>query len=161
MAVIGGGNSALEAVLDLVKIAEHVSLVSLTGLTCDPILAEKIKGAPNLTVYLQHATEQIEGTKLVEGIVISDMKTGERKRLPVSGVFVEIGLMPNSDAVKQLLPLNEAGEVPVNCSSETGVPGLYAAGDVTTVPEKQILVAAGEGVKAILQAHRYLQRLAA
>lgn len=159
VAVIGGGNSALEAVLDMVKIAEHVSLLSLTGLTCDPVLSDKLNGVPNITVYLQHATERIEGTKLVEGIVIRDLNTGDRKRLPVTGVFVEIGLMPNSDAVKHLVPLNETGEVPVNCSSETQVPGLYAAGDVTTVPEKQILVAAGEGVKAILQAHRYLQRL--
>jgi len=159
VAVIGGGNSALEAVLDMVKIAEHVSLISRTGLTCDPILVEKTKGFANLTVYLQHVTERIEGTKLVEAIVIRDLTTGEIKRLPVAGVFVEIGLVPNSDAVKHLLSLNEIGEVPVNCSSETAVPGLYAAGDVTTVPEKQILVAAGEGVKAILQAHRYLQRL--
>ncbi len=159
VAVIGGGNSALEAVLDMVKIAEHVSLVSLTNLTCDPILSTKLKGVPNLTIYLQHATQSIEGTRFVEAIVIRDLKTGETKRLPVTGVFVEIGLMPNSDAVKHLVTLNEIGEVPVNCSSETSVPGLYAAGDVSTVPEKQILVAAGEGVKAILQAHRYLQRL--
>lgn len=159
VAVIGGGNSALEAVLDMIKIAGHVSLVSLTALTCDAVLSDKIKGVPNLTVYLRHATERIEGTKLVEGIVIRDLNTGDRKHLPVTGVFVEIGLVPNSDAVKHLVPLNETGEVPVNCSSETAVPGLYAAGDVTTVPEKQILVAAGEGAKAILQAHRYLQRL--
>lgn len=159
VAIIGGGNSALEAVLDMVNIAEHVSLISLTDLTCDPILSAKLKGVPNLTVYLRHATERIEGTRLVEAIVIRDLKTGETKRLPVAGVFVEIGLMPNSDAVKHLVTLNETGEVLVNCSSETSVPGLYAAGDVTTVPEKQILVAAGEGAKAILQAHRYLQRL--
>ncbi len=159
VAVIGGGNSALEAVLDMIKIAEHVSLITLAGLTCDPILLEKTRGAPNLTLYPRHTTERIEGTKLVEAIVIRDPETGEQKRLPVSGVFVEIGLVPNSDAVKHLVPLNEVGEVPVNCSSETSVPGLYAAGDVTTVPEKQILVAAGEGVKAVLQAHRYLQRM--
>jgi alkyl hydroperoxide reductase subunit AhpF len=80
--------------------------------------------------------------------------------LEVGGVFVEIGLVPNSEPVKGLAALNQTGEVTVNSNCETGVPGLYAAGDVTDVPEKQIVVAAGEGAKAALQAHRYLQRLA-
>jgi alkyl hydroperoxide reductase subunit F len=160
VAVIGGGNSALEAALDMVKIAEHVDLVSLTPLTGDAILIEKLKGAPNLSMYIEHQTQRIEGQDFVEGLVIKDSKTGENKRLAVSGVFIEIGLMPNSEPVKGLLKLNELGEVPINCSCETAIPGLYAAGDVTDVPEKQIVVAAGEGAKAMLQAHRYLQRLA-
>ena len=95
----------------------------------------------------------------MEGIVIKDLKTGNSQQLDVSGVFIEIGLVPNSDMVKGIIKLNQIGEVPVNFSCETEIPGLFAAGDVTTVPEKQIVIAAGEGAKAALQAHRYLQRL--
>ena len=160
VAVIGGGNSALEATLDMVKIAEHVNLVSITPLTADPVLIEKLPSAKNLTVFLEHQPEEISGKGLVEGIVIKDLRTGEHKKLDVSGIFIEVGLSPNSDMVKGLVKLNQHGEVPVNCSCETEIPGLFAAGDVTTVPEKQIVIAAGEGAKGALQAHRYLQRLA-
>lgn len=160
VAVVGGGNSALEAALDMVKIAEHVDLVSLTRLTGDAILIEKLGDAKNLTIYLEHKTEKIEGQDFVQRLFIKDLKTGQSKQLEVGGVFVEIGLVPNSGAVKHLIKLNELGEVPVNCATETELPGLYAAGDVTTVPEKQIIVAAGEGAKAALQAQRYLQHLA-
>ena len=159
VAVIGGGNSAIEAVLDMVKIAEHVDLVSLTPLTADSILVNKLSGAKNLDTYIEYQTVKIEGQELVEGIVIGGLNSGEEKRLDVTGVFIEIGLAPNSDAVKELLPLNKLGEVPISSFCETTVPGLYAAGDVTDVPEKQIIIAAGEGAKAALQAHRYLQRL--
>jgi len=160
VAVVGGGNSALEATLDMVKIAEHVDLVSLTPLTGDAILIDRLSEAKNLSIYTEYQTEKIEGQNLVEGMVIKDPKTGEKKRLDVSGVFIEIGLVPDSKPVSGLIKLNKWGEVPVSCSGETEVPGLYAAGDVTNVPEKQIVVAAGEGAKAALQAHRYLQRLA-
>ena len=159
VAVIGGGNSAIEAALDMVKIAEHVDLVSLTPLTADSILVNKLSGAKNLDTYIEYQTVKIEGQELVEGIVIKGLNSGEEKRLDVTGVFIEIGLAPNSDAVKELLPLNKLGEVPISSFCETTVPGLYAAGDVTDVPEKQIIIAAGEGAKAALQAHRYLQRL--
>lgn len=159
VAVIGGGNSAIEAVLDMVKIAEHVDLVSITPFTCDPIMVEKLSGANNLTIYTEHQTEKILGQKMVEGVVIKDLKTGNSLQLDVTGVFIEIGLVPNSDMVKDLVKLNQIGEVPVNCSCETEIPGLFAAGDVTDVPEKQIVIAAGEGAKASLQAHRYLRRL--
>lgn len=159
VAVIGGGNSALEAALDMVKIAEHVYLVSLTPLTGDPILIKRLSDAKNLTTLIEYQTEKIEGKELVEGIGIKNIRTGEEKRLDVTGIFIEIGLVPNSEPVKDLLPLNRSGEVPVSCFSETTAPGLFAAGDVTDVPEKQIIIAAGEGAKAALQAHRYLQRL--
>jgi alkyl hydroperoxide reductase subunit F len=160
VAVIGGGNSAIEAALDMVKIAEYVDMVSVAPLTGDPIMIEKLTAAKNLTIFTEFQTEKIFGQGLAKGIVIRDLKTGISQPLDVTGVFVEIGLVPNSDLVKDLVKLNENGEVPVNCSCETEIPGLYAAGDVTTVPEKQIVIAAGEGAKATLQAHRYLQRLA-
>ena len=125
-----------------------------------PFLFDRLSEAKNLSIYTEYQTEKIEGQNLVEGMVIKDPKTGEKKRLDVSGVFIEIGLVPDSKPVSGLIKLNKWGEVPVSCSGETEVPGLYAAGDVTNVPEKQIVVAAGEGAKAALQAHRYLQRLA-
>ncbi len=158
---MGGGNSALEAALDMVKIAEHVDLVSLTPLTGDAILIDKLGDAKNLNIFTEYQTERIDGQDFVEGMLIKALKNGESKRLGVTGVFIEIGLVPNAEAVKDLIELNKVGEVPVSCSGETSLPGLYAAGDVTDVPEKQIVVAAGEGAKAALQAHRYLQRLAA
>ena len=160
VAVIGGGNSAIEAALDMIKVAEHVDMVSITPLTGDPIMIEKLSDAKNLTIYTEQQTAKIIGQDMVEGIVIKDLKTGNSKQLDVTGIFVEIGLLPNSDMVKDLVKLNKVGEVPVNCSCETEIPGLFAAGDVTTVPEKQIVIAAGEGAKASLQAHRYLRRLA-
>ena len=144
---------------DMVKIAEHVDLVSLTPLTGDPILVDKLKGTQNLDIFTEYQTEKIEGEGLVEGVKIKEIKGSKTERLDVTGVFIEIGLVPNSDPIKELVELNKLGEVPVNCACETTVPGLYAAGDVTDVPEKQIIVAAGEGAKAALQAHRYLQRL--
>lgn len=159
VAVVGGGNSALEAALDMVKIAEHIDLVSLTQLTGDPILIDKLSDAKNLDIFTEYQTERIEGQDFASGMLIRDLKSGESKRLDVAGVFIEIGLEPNSEPVSGLVELNKWGEVPVSCACETTVPGLYAAGDVTDVPEKQIVIAAGEGAKAALQAHRYLQRL--
>ena len=159
VAVIGGGNSAIEAALDMVIAAEHVDMVSVTPLTGDPIMIEKLLAAKNITIYSEQQTEKIVGKVAVEGIVIKDLKTGAPKQLDVSGVFIEIGLVPNSDMAKDLVKLNQLGEVPVNSSCETEVPGFFAAGDVTNAPEKQIIIAAGEGAKAALTAHRYLRRL--
>ncbi|TET87154.1 MAG: thioredoxin-disulfide reductase [Dehalococcoidia bacterium] len=159
VAVIGGGNSALEAASDMVKIAEHVYLVSLTPLTGDQILIDRVKDASNLNIFLEYEVVEIEGSNRVEGVTIRNLKTGEEKKLEVGGVFVEIGLIPNSEVVRGIAKLNGLGEIEVTCACETGVPGLFAAGDVTNIPEKQIVVAAGEGAKAALQAHRYLQRL--
>lgn len=159
VAVVGGGNSALEAVLDLIKIAEHVDMVSLTQLTGDQVLINQLKGVKNLDIFLEYKTRQVEGEGFVTSMTIEDTKSKEKKKLNVSGVFIEIGMVPNSEPVKHLIKLNKFGEIPVNCSCETELTGLYAAGDVTNVPEKQIVVAAGEGAKAALQAHRYLQRL--
>ena len=159
VAVVGGGNSALEAANDMVRIAEHVHLASRTPLTADEVLIDRASGASNLTMYLDHEVLRIEGSTRVEGIVLRDMKTGQERDLEVHAVFVEVGLIPNSDLVSGIVHLNELGEIQVSCSCETGVPGLFAAGDVTNVPEKQIVVSAGEGAKAAIQAHRYLQRL--
>jgi alkyl hydroperoxide reductase subunit F len=159
VAVVGGGNSALEAADDMIKIAEQVYLISLTQLTGDQVLVDKVKQAKNLTVFLEYEVMEILGDKFVDGMRIRDLKSKVEKKLDVAGIFIEIGLIPNSDFARDIAPLNRLGEIEVDCSSETGVMGLFAAGDVTNVPEKQIVVAAGEGAKAALQAHRYLQRL--
>jgi alkyl hydroperoxide reductase subunit F len=159
VAIIGGGNSALSAAQDMLRLSPHIYLVSLTPLTADRAIIENASGAPNLTILIEHRTEEVLGNEQVEGILVRDLKSGEEKRLEVKGVFVEIGLLPNSAPVARLVKLNERGEVPVNKNCETVVPGLYAAGDVTDAPEKQIVVACGEGAKAALQAHRYLQKL--
>jgi alkyl hydroperoxide reductase subunit F len=159
VAVIGGGNSALEAAEDMVKIAGHVYLVSLTPLTGDQILIDKVKAANNLTMFLEHAVLEIKGESSVEGIKVRDLKSKQERELDIGGIFIEIGLIPNSEPFKGIVRLNRLGEIEVNCANETGVSGLFAAGDVTNVPEKQIVVAAGEGAKAALEAQRYLQRL--
>ena len=159
VAVIGGGNSALESADDMVKIADHVYLVSLTPLTGDQILIDKVKSASNLTMFLEHEVMEVKGESRVEGIKIRDLKSKQERKIDVSGIFVEIGLIPNSEPFKGIVRLNRLGEIEVNCATETSVLGLFAAGDVTNVPEKQIVVAAGEGAKAALKAHHYLQRL--
>ena len=159
VAVIGGGNSALEAADDMIKIAEHVYLVSLTPLTGDQILIDKVTNASNLSIFLEHQVLEIKGEDRVEGIKIRDLKSKQEREFNIGGVFIEIGLIPNSEVIKEVVTLNRLREVEVNCANETGVLGLFAAGDVTNVPEKQIVVAAGEGAKTALQAHHYLQRL--
>ncbi|MGD0232294.1 MAG: FAD-dependent oxidoreductase, partial [Syntrophorhabdales bacterium] len=158
VAVIGGGNSALEAAIDMTKIARRIYLVSLTPLTGDHILREKVLEAPAITVMTEHEVVEVTGNGMVSGIRIRDLKTGQEKALQAGGVFVEIGLIPNSDFARGMVTLNEFGEIIVNCACETGVPGLYAAGDVTNVPAKQIVVAAGEGAKAALEAHKFIQK---
>jgi len=158
-AVIGGGNSALEAIIDLLKIAEEVSSISEVGFTGDAILVERIQNNPKLKVYPHHKVLEIKGEQMVENLVIEDVRKGGKQVLEVQGIFVEIGLIPNSDPVKSLVALNTANEIEVNCRSATGIPGLFAAGDVADTPEKQIIIAAGDGAKAALQAQKYLQRL--
>ena len=158
VAVIGGGNSALEAAIDMTKIARRIYIVSLTPLTGDNILKEKAMEASNITIMTEHQTMEVLGEGMVSGIRVKDIESGKEQVLEVGGVFIEIGLIPNSDFVRGMLTLNELGEILINCACETEVPGLYAAGDVTNVPAKQIVVAAGEGAKAALQAHLYLQK---
>jgi alkyl hydroperoxide reductase subunit F len=159
VAVIGGGNSALEAVLDLAKYTSHIDLVSITQLTGDKVLSDKLSDIKDLTVHLEYRVKSIEGKQFVSGVTIEEIKTQKIKTLDVEGIFIEIGLVPNSELLKDIVKLNEYGEIKVNCTGETGIEGLYAAGDVTDIPEKQIAVAVGEGVKAVLRAHRYLQHM--
>jgi len=161
VAVIGGGNSAFETVLDLVKIASKIYLIDIaSSWKADPILLEQIeKEKKKVTFFPAHRVAEIKGKDKVEGITIESLDEKDTKRLSVQGVFIEIGLVPNSELAKPLVKLNQIGEIVVDCSNRTNIPGLFAAGDVSSVPEKQIIIAAGEGAKATLTAHQYLMRL--
>ena len=161
VAVIGGGNSAFEAALDLVKIASRIYLVDVAATwKADPILLEQIKKEKKkVTFFPAHRIKEIEGKDKLQGITIESSNSKETKHLSVQGVFIEIGLVPNSEFARSLVELNQIGEIVVDCSNHTSIPGLFAAGDVSSVPEKQIIIAAGEGAKATLIAHQYLMRL--
>lgn len=160
VAVVGGGNSGLDAAVQLMRICPKVYLIeSQEELRGDEVVQEKIRAAHNVEILTSTTVEEIHGDVMVNGITVVDLDTGEERTIDVKGVFVEVGLTPSTDFLKDVVRLNENGEIPVNCAAETGVPGLYAAGDVTDVPEKQIIIAAGDGAKAALGAYAYLVRL--
>jgi NADH-dependent peroxiredoxin subunit F len=162
VAVIGGGNSGLDAAVQLTRITPKVYIVErMERLRADEILQQKVREAHNVEILLETVPVQISGDVTVSAITVQHLPTGEQRTLPVRGIFVEIGLVPNTDFLGDLLELNEWGEIPINCATETKIPGLFAAGDVTNVPEKQIIIAAGEGSKAALRAYSYLIRLPA
>jgi alkyl hydroperoxide reductase subunit F len=156
VAVAGGGNSALEAALDLVKVAKQVYVVSLTPITGDPILKDKVAHSPNVEILTEHEILRIVGESGVEGIEIKSLTTGKGRMLDVQGVMIEIGLMPNSELFVDTLETNERGEIVIDSRCRTGVAGVFACGDVTDVPFKQVVVAAGEGAKAALSAYDYI-----
>jgi NADH-dependent peroxiredoxin subunit F len=156
VAVIGGGNSALDAVLQLTKIARKVYVLDREPkFRADPIVVEKVEKDEKVSVYHSAQVEEIMGDSFVKGLRF--VQDGVRKELAVEGIFVEIGWTPSS-AIAPDLEKNERGEVLVNCRSETNIPGIFAAGDVTSVPAKQIIVACGEGAKAVLTAFAYVNR---
>jgi alkyl hydroperoxide reductase subunit F len=157
VAVIGAGNSALDAALQLIKIARHIYIINITSvLAGDAVMREKLERTQNVTLLNNTQVTAVVGEKMVSGINIQEK--GKEKLLSVQGVFVEIGLMPNSEFAKDIQK-NELQEIKVNSQNATNIPGVFAAGDVTDVPEKQIIVAAGEGAKACLSAFRYLMQL--
>ncbi len=159
VAVVGGGNAALEAAEDLVGIADRVYLVSLAQVTGDSRVLERLAKAPNFTAFLDSEVVEIEGSGVVEGVKIRGRRNGGDTELRVGGIFVEIGRVPTSQLASGIARVNGFGEIEVNRNCETGVPGLFAAGDVTDVPDKQIVIAAAEGAKAALQAQRYIRGL--
>jgi len=157
VAVIGGGNSALDAAIQMMNITNKVYLINITDdFTGDSVMQEKVKNNPKVRILHNTRVESITGDKFVKGINVDTH--GKKETLDIKGIFIEIGLMPNSWFAKGL-DKNEKGEIKVNCANETNVPGIFAAGDVTSVPEKQIVIAAGDGAKAALGAFRYLARM--
>ena len=154
VAVIGGGNSALDAALQLMNIAKHIYVINITAkLGTDAVMREKVEESKTVTVLNNTQVTAVIGDKMVNAIKVE--REGREETLPVKGVFVEIGLIPNSEFAKDI-EKNQYGEIKVNFRNETNIHGIFAAGDVTDVPEKQIIIAAGEGSKACLSAFRYL-----
>jgi NADH-dependent peroxiredoxin subunit F len=156
VAVIGGGNSALDAAIQLMRIAKHVYIINIaSNLTGDAVMQEQVLASPLVTVLNNTQASAVLGDKMVKAIQIK--REGKNEILPVEGIFVEIGLIPNSEFAKTV-DKNRSGEIKVDCYNQTNIEGIFAAGDVTDVPEKQIIIAAGEGAKAALSVFRYLVR---
>jgi alkyl hydroperoxide reductase subunit F len=156
IAIVGGGNSALEAVIEMDTVAKRIYLVSRGEWTGDEILQDKVAAAKRVEVLKNHQPVEIHGQEKVTGLTVTNLDTGETRRLDVDGVFIEIGLFPNTDFVLDLVETNERGEIKVDRHGRTGVRGIFAAGDATDSHDKQIIIAAGEGAAAALAAFEYL-----
>jgi alkyl hydroperoxide reductase subunit F len=162
VAVIGGGNSGVEAAIDLAGIVGHVTLLEFgDALRADAVLVNKLKSLKNVDIHVQAQTTEITGTDgKVSGLNYTDRATGAARSVALEGVFVQIGLVPNSEWLKGTMELTRHGEIVVDPRGQTSVPGVFAAGDVTTVPFKQIIIATGDGAKAALGAFDHLIRQA-
>ncbi|MDO8069784.1 alkyl hydroperoxide reductase subunit F [Janthinobacterium sp. SUN206] len=160
VAVIGGGNSGVEAAIDLAGLVKHVTLIEFGAeLRADAVLQRKLHSLPNVTVITSAQTTEIHGDgKIVNGLSYTDRVSGESKKVGLEGVFVQIGLVPNTEWLKGTVALSRHGEIEVDARGQTSIPGVFAAGDVTTVPYKQIIIATGEGAKAALSAFDHLIR---
>ena len=163
VAVIGGGNSGVEAAIDLAGIVSHVTLLEFDSkLRADAVLQRKLHSLPNVDVITSALTSEVKGDgQKVTGLVYKDRDSGEFNTLDLEGIFVQIGLLPNTDWLKGTVELTPRGEIIVDARGETSLPGVFAAGDVTTVPYKQIVIAVGEGAKASLSAFDHLIRSSA
>jgi len=163
VAVIGGGNSGVEAAIDLAGVVAHVTLLEFADqLKADDILVRKLKSLQNVDIIVSAKTTEVVGDgRQVVGLRYEDRTSGAQKSLDIAGVFVQIGLLPNTDFLKGTVELSRFGEVVVDHHGKTSVPGLFAAGDCTTVPYKQIIIATGDGAKAALGAFDYLIRSSA
>ncbi|MEP7159791.1 MAG: alkyl hydroperoxide reductase subunit F [Dermatophilaceae bacterium] len=160
IAVVGGGNSGVEAAIDLAGVVGHVTVVEfLDVLRADSVLVDKLKSLPNTDIIMSAKTTDVVGNdSQVTGLNYEDRSTGEAKRLDLEGIFVQIGLLPNTEWLKDTVELSDRGEVVVDGRGATNIPGVFGAGDVTTIPYKQIVVAEGAGATAALSAFDYLIR---
>lgn len=160
VAVIGGGNSGVEAAIDLAGIVAHVTLLEFgEHMRADAVLQNKLRSLPNVTVITMAQTTEVRGDgQKVTGLTYKDRHNDQLHSLELEGIFVQIGLLPNSDWLKGTLELSRFGEVIIDARGQTSIPGVFAAGDVTTVPYKQIVIAVGEGAKASLSAFDHLIR---
>ncbi len=160
VAVIGGGNSGVEAAIDLAGIVGHVTLLEFeASLRADAVLQKKLFSLGNVEVITEALTTEVSGDgEKVDGLLYTDRASGEKRRIDLAGIFVQIGLLPNSEWLKSTLDLSRHGEIEIDARCATSLPGVFAAGDVTTVPYKQIVIAMGEGTKAALTAFDYLIR---
>jgi alkyl hydroperoxide reductase subunit F len=160
VAVIGGGNSGVEAAIDLAGVVKDVTLLEFAPeLKADDVLQRKLRSVDNIRTITQAKTTEVFGNhRHVTGLTYEDVASGETKKLQVEGVFVQIGLLPNTDWLGDTVELSRFREIVVDDHGATSVPGIFAAGDVTTVPYKQIIIATGDGARAALGAFDYLIR---
>jgi alkyl hydroperoxide reductase subunit F len=160
VAVIGGGNSGVEAAIDLAGIVEHVTLIEFAPqLKADAVLVRKLESLPNVAIRTNAQTTGITGDgQKVTGLRYKDRASGAEHAVDLAGVFVQIGLVPNTEWLKGTVELSKYGEIIVDARGATSVPGVFAAGDATTTPYKQIIIAAGDGAKAALSAFDHLIR---
>lgn len=162
VAVIGGGNSGVEAAIDLAGLVGHVTLIEFdTALRADAVLVRKLHSLANVTVLTNAQTTEITGDQKVHGLIYKDRASNALHTVALEGVFIQIGLVPNTDWLKGVIELSKYGEIVVDAKGQTSVPGVFAAGDATTVPFKQIIIAAGDGAKAALGAFDHLMRMSA
>ena len=163
VAVIGGGNSGVEAAIDLAGIVSHVTLIEFdTKLRADEVLQRKLRSLPNCTILLNTQTTEVVGDgQKVTGLLAKDRGTGEARTIELEGIFVQIGLLPNTEWLKGTVNLSPRGEIVIDDRGHTSVPGVFAAGDATTVPFKQIIIAMGAGSTAALSAFDHLIRTSA
>jgi alkyl hydroperoxide reductase subunit F len=157
VAVVGGGNSALQTAVEMSDIAQSVSLIVRSTMRADPIYVDLIKNRKNITVHLNSQITAIEGEKFLSAVSIRD-ENGSMQRVELDGVFIDIGWMPNTDFLEGIVALNEKKEIAVDCNGHTSVPGAFAAGDVSSVKGKQIIIAAGDGAKVALETFEYLMK---
>lgn len=159
VAVVGGANSGLATAIELTAYASKIYILEAGDqLKADESLQEEIKKIDKIEVVTKAKISEIKGDKFVTGVVYSNGTAGQDKELPVEGVFLAIGSLANSTFVKNLLELNEQGEIKIDCRNKTSQPNIFAAGDTTNVSHKQIVIAAGEGCKAALNAYDYLMK---
>jgi alkyl hydroperoxide reductase subunit F len=160
VAVIGGGNSGVEAAIDLAGVVNHVTLIEFAdALKADAVLVSKLKSLSNVKIIVNAQTTEITGDgQRVNGLTFKDRVTQTEHQVPLAGVFVQIGLVPNTEFLRGTVELSRFGEIVVDAKCHTNVPGVFAAGDVTTVAYKQIVIAAGDGAKAALSAFDHLIR---
>ena len=158
VAVVGGGNSALQTAIGMSGIAASVSLIVRSTIKADPVYLKKLEGIPNITVHLHTCITAFEGDPFLQRITIKSEGQGDQG-IDIDGVFTEIGWTPNTEILDSLVELNDRREIVVDVDGRTSRPGVFAAGDVTSVRSKQIIIAAGDGAKAALEAYEYLMKL--
>ena len=156
VAVVGGGNAALQTAIEMTKFASSVTLIARRDLRCDEVYVDRAKEA-GVRTFSHHEVTALHGDAGLTGVTVRDRETGEETGLDVEGLFLAIGLAPNTGFLKDLVVLNEQGEIDIDENGHTSVPGVFAAGDATCVKAKQIIVATGDGAKAALEAHEYFE----